>query len=140
MLRAFALTTLLLPAAALADSALCHGDTVEYTTFASTIIPAKVAAAHGLTRGNDRLITNVTVLRNSKAVRAIVTGTATNLLNQLSHLEFKPIIEQGTVYYLASQRVSERDTIRYRLRVLPSGSKNACEINFIRDYYRAGSR
>ena len=140
MLRACALTTLLLPAVALADSVECHGDTVEYTTFASTIIPAKMAAAHGLIRGDDRLITNVTVLRNNTAIRATVTGTATNLLNQLSTLEFKPVIEQGTVYYLASQRVDERDTIRYRLKVLPFGTTHACEINFIRDYYRAGSQ
>lgn len=140
MLWACALTTLLLPAVALADSLQCHGDTVEYTTFASTIIPAKVAAAHGLTRGDDRLITNVTVLRNGKAIRATVTGTATNLLNQLSKLEFKPVIEQGTVYYLATQRVNERDTIRYRLKVMPSGAEHACEINFMRDYYRAGSK
>ena len=139
MLRALALIMLLPPGVVMADSAECRGDTVEYTTFASTIIPPKVAAAHGITRGVDRLITNVTVLRNKKAIRATVTGTATNLLNQLSHLEFKPVIEQGTVYYLASQRVSERDTIRYHLSVVPSGSEHGCEINFIRDYYRAGN-
>lgn len=117
----------------------CHGNLVEYTTFVSMIIPPKVAAAHGIVRARNRIITNVTVLRQHQSVHATVTGTAINLLNQTSTLSFKPVEEHGTVYYLATQVVSERDTIRFSLSVLPAGGKQPCEIHFIRNYYRAGS-
>lgn len=129
----------LVPLTAMADSMQCNGDVIEYTSFDSTIIPPEVAAAHGLVRSRNRVIANVTVLRNGKSVPAKVTGTATNLLNQTTSLSFEPVREKGTVYYLATQRVSQRDTIRYAIDVIPAGTRQACRIHFTRDYYRAGS-
>lgn len=129
----------LLPISAWADSMRCDGDLVEYTAFVSTIIPAKVAAADGIVRANDRIITNVTVLHHHKSIQASVKGTATNLLNQVFELSFRPVREHGTVYYLAMQMVNPRDTLTYALSVHPQGSVQSCEIHFIRDYYRAGS-
>ena len=129
----------LVPLPAMADSMHCNGYIIEYTSFDSTIIPPKVAAAHGIVRSRNRVIANVTVLRDGKSVAAKVTGTATNLLNQTTSLSFEPVREKGTVYYLATQVVSRRDTIRYAIDVTPAGRKQVCRFHFIRDYYRAGS-
>lgn len=129
----------LVPLSAMADSMHCDGYVIEYTSFDSTIIPPKVAAAHGIVRSRNRVIANVTVLRDGKSVAAKVTGTATNLLNQTTSLSFEPVREKDTVYYLATQVVSQRDTIRYAIDVTPAGGQQACRLHFIRDYYRAGS-
>lgn len=138
--RTIALMLFLLPARAHADSLGCDGDVIQYTTFVSTIIPAEVAAAQGIIRSKDHLITNITVLKQGRAVDAKVVGTATNLLDQPSELLFKPIREEGSVYYLATQVASERDTIRYAISVTPAGAQQACKLDFIRNYYEAGSR
>lgn len=121
-----------------ADSMTCHGDLIEYTAFVSTIIPPSVAAADGIVRAGNRLITNVTVLRHHKSVDASVTGTVTNLLNRMWTLTFKPVRQAGTVYYLASQIASPRDTLNYALSVKPAGTSRPCKIHFMRDYYREG--
>lgn len=140
MWRAWVAVLLLTPLQAAANTLHCGGYDIQYTTFVSTVIPPRVAAAHHIVRGNDRLITNVSVERDGKSVAARVAGTATNLLNQVTRLDFRAVRERGTVYYLASQLVNARDTIRYALTVRPGQSKAPCRFEFIRDYYRAGSR
>lgn len=122
---------------ALAASIDCHGDHVEYTTFPSTIIPAQVADAHGIVRSKDRIVTNITVLRNGKALTATVDGTATGLMNEVTTLTFQEVREADAIYYLATLVATERDNISYRIKVQPDG-RAPCVIEFTRDYYRAG--
>ena len=122
-----------------ADSRPCFGDVIEYTTFLSTIIPPDVARAHDIVRSKRRVITNITLLRGSKPVEATITGSATNLLNQITDLKFREVREAGAIYYLASQVVEERDTITYSISVRPADANGTCRLRFVRDYYRAGS-
>lgn len=108
---------------------------VHYTAFRSTLVPASVAAAHGIIRSDSRIITNVTVRREGQPVRAEVSGTASNLLNQLFKLDFVEVTEETAVYYLASQVIDERDTLRYQLKVRPIGADTTYDISFMRQYF-----
>ena len=123
-----------------ADAVACEGFDIEYTTFVSTVIPASVAKAHGIVQSDDRIITNIVVKNKGKATRAAVAGTATNLLNQATDLNFKPVPDDGGLYYLAVVKADGRSTIRYGISVRPAGSTATCRIDFIRDYYEAGTR
>ncbi|HKI75092.1 MAG TPA: DUF4426 domain-containing protein [Pseudomonadales bacterium] len=121
-----------------ADAVACDGDKVEYTTFLSSVIPPRVAEAHDIVRSDRRLMANITVLHQGKATTARVTGSATNLLNQVTVLDFREVTESDAIYYLASLVVAPRDTVRFDVTVLPAGSTQACKLQFARDYYREG--
>ncbi|MCB1646058.1 MAG: DUF4426 domain-containing protein [Pseudomonadales bacterium] len=112
----------------------CQGFDIHYTTFSSMLIPAQVAAAHNIVRSEQRIVTNISVRKANQPVRAIVSGTATNLLNQMETMQFEEVLEQTAVYYLASQLVDERDRVSYDLLVTPVGATSACQLSFIRDY------
>ncbi len=122
-----------LPAAA--EQVEWRGYTIYYTTFRSTLVPPDVAELHGITRSDNRILTNITVRRDGEPVRANVTGTTSNLLNQMSTLRFTEVIEEAAIYYLANQAVDERDTLRYRLEITPAGEDDAFELQFNRQYY-----
>lgn len=126
---------------AILSAAPVQGDEVDwrdykvyYTTFPSTLVPPEVAELHDITRGESRILTNVTVRRSGESVQASVTGTVTNLLNQMTTLEFREVIEEAAVYYLANQLVDEKDTLRYRLEIRPAGENDAFELEFTRRY------
>jgi len=119
-----------------ADTVDCGGYQVHYTSFKSTIIPPEVAAAHHIVRSDNRVITNVSVRRAGSPAPAAVEGTATNLLNQSVRLEFREVDEADAVYYLASQVVDERDTLRYEIAVRPGDSDETCTVKFVRDYFQ----
>ena len=112
-----------------------RGYDIYYTTFRSTLVPPDVAELHNITRDDDRILTNITVRRNGEPVRATVTGSVTNLLNQMTQLGFTEVIEEAAIYYLANLLVSERDTLRYRLEITPLGEEESFELTFTRQYF-----
>ncbi len=109
------------------------GYEIHYATFPSTIIPADVATAHEIVRAKNRMVTNVAVMQSGKSVRATVSGISTNLLAQKFKLDFKEVMEQDAIYYLANQIVGERDTIAFFITVTPDQGDNY-EIEFRRTY------
>jgi len=108
---------------------------IHYAAISSTLIPARVAAKHGLVRSENRIITNIAIRTQDKSVAATITGTAENILNQLHPLDFLEVIEQDTIYYLAEQIINEKDFIRYNIRIQPVGSKETYELAFQRQYF-----
>ena len=90
---------------------------VHYTAFSSLLIPAEVAQAHDIVRSQSRLVLNVSVVKEGRSIPVGVTGQVSNLLNQLTQLEFIEVVEPGAVYYLATTITAERDTLRYQLQI-----------------------
>lgn len=117
-----------------------NGYDIYYTTFRSTLVPADVARLHGINRSDNRILTNITVRREGEPVRARVTGRVSNLLNQMSSLDFAEVIEEAAIYYLANQLVDERDTLRYTIDIRPQGSEDTFELEFVRQYYGSGGQ
>lgn len=134
-LALLALVLSALPATAVAEPVEWRGYTIYYTTFRSTLVPPDVAELHDITRDDDRILTNITVRRDGEPVRADVSGTVTNLLNQMTRLDFQEVIEEAAIYYLANLLVDERDTLRYRLEIQPLGEEESFELEFTRQYF-----
>ena len=113
-----------------------QGYEIHYTTLSSRLIPADVAASHGITRSDNRIVTNVSIRRDGLPIKATIRGTATNLLNQRQILAFTEVMEQDAIYYLANQLVDVRDTLRFVLFILPEDADETYELAFVRDYYQ----
>ncbi|MEX2488328.1 MAG: DUF4426 domain-containing protein [Pseudomonadales bacterium] len=109
---------------------------IHYTAFESTLIPEEVAAANGVVRSSNRLVTNIVIKQKNRneTVPAKVEGTVTNLLNQTSELTFREVNERDAVYYLASQVVDEQDTLRFNVKIRPTGEDEVYSLEFIRTW------
>ena len=119
-----------------------QGYDIHYTILSSRLIPAEVAKLHGIIRADNRMVTNLSIRKTSKTgekgdpVTASIHGTATNLLNQQSVLDFTEVLEPNAIYYLANQLVDERDTLRYSISIQPQSSEATYLLEFGRNYYQ----
>ncbi len=112
-----------------------QGFDIHYNTFSSLLIPPEVAKAHEISRSRYSIVTNISIVQDGKPTTANVTGQSLNLIGQLTQLEFVEVNESTGIYYLANQVVDEKDTLRFSIRVKPSGSEETYNLNYNREYY-----
>lgn len=95
-------------------------DTVHYSVVNTTFLSPQVAKSYGIIRGEDKFIINVSVRRqldgSNIAVRAKVKGSSSDLIHR-TPLEFKEIIEQDAIYYIAEFELSNDERQDFRLSV-----------------------
>lgn len=113
-----------------------QGYDIHYNTFNSLLIPAEVAKAHGISRSKNRVITNISIVRDGTPITSLVDGHSLNLLGQITQLEFTEVKESTGVYYLANQIVDEKDTLRFSISIQPKGSKETYDLQYNRQYNR----
>lgn len=86
----------------------------HYSVVPTLFLKPEIAARHGIRRARDRALLNVSILdRTDTAVKAVVSGTARNLLGQEVTLEFREVLDGPAVYYLAVVRHSNREVLRF---------------------------
>ncbi|NIB39389.1 DUF4426 domain-containing protein [Pseudomaricurvus alkylphenolicus] len=113
---------------------------VLHTVFNSSFIQPNIASAYNLTRGKDRALINVALIRstesgNSNGLPAKVTGTVANLMQQQRSLEFIEIHEQNAVYYLAPLRFTNEEVLHFNLEVTPKGQGKSYTVKFSKKLY-----
>jgi hypothetical protein len=93
---------------------------VHYILFQTSFLKPDIAARHGIVRGRDRALLNISVIgTDGLPVAASITGRFRNLLEQTSILEFQEIQEGTAVYYLAEVRHTDRETLRFVIDITP---------------------
>ncbi len=138
---ALAMAAILASTSALAEQSISDGRyEIHYNAFNSSFITPEVAQQNDLVRSKYRALVNVSVLQmqddgSKKAVRAIVSGQASNLLNQAQKLEFKQIDEGDALYYIGSFRFTEDEQLKIQLNVQPDPNKPAYTIEFDQRFY-----
>lgn len=136
-----ALAALLASTSALAEQSISDGRyEIHYNAFNSSFVTPEVAQANNLVRSKYRALVNVSVLEmqddgSKQPVRAIVSGQASNLLNQAQTLEFKQIDEGDALYYIGSFRFTEDEQLKINLNVQPDPNKPAYTIEFDQRFY-----
>jgi hypothetical protein len=114
---------------------------VFYNVFPSIMLTEQVAAANHIVRGNDRAVINITVRKNlpeggDRAQTAVVTGTSSDLM-QNKKLEFREINEQGeAIYYIAELRHSDRELLRFDIKIQPDPNLPPYTLTFTRKLYQ----
>jgi hypothetical protein len=101
-------------------SSIFGKDTVYYTVLNTTFISPQVAKSYGIVRGEDKFLVNVSVRRqldtSNIAVRADITGNSSDLI-YINTLEFREVIEQDAIYYIAEFDISNDERQNFRLSV-----------------------
>jgi len=113
---------------------------VHYNAFRSDTISPEVAKQYGLARANNRILINIAVLKKvmnttGTPTAAEVTGHASNLTGQLKKLKFRKITEGSAIYYLAEAKISDGEFLKFDLKILPEGEKNAVRIRFDKRFF-----
>lgn len=126
---------------AAAENSRVFGDyVVHYNAFRSDTLSPEIAKAYELTRRNNRIIVNITVLKKvmgttGKPVAATITGNASNLTGQLKALEFREIKEDTAIYYIAELKVSDGEFLKFKLNITPDGEEGPARLQFSKRFF-----
>ncbi len=115
-----------------------HGNyTVHYSVFNSTFLLPDIAKANKLKRSKYESLINILVTKGEKqgGVPVEISGTVKNLLQQQKTLDFVTIKEQGTVYYLAPIRVSNKEIVHFSISTKPAGAQAPLVTQFTKTLY-----
>ena len=124
-----------------AENSRVFGDyVVHYNAFRSDVLSPEIAKSYNVTRRNNRIVVNITVLKKvmgttGKPVEATITGNASNLTGQLKTLEFREIKEDTAIYYLAELKVSDGEFLKFRLNITPKGEQGPARLQFSKRFF-----
>ena len=108
--------------------------TVYYNAFASSTLSQEVAAASGLTRSKQLSVLNITVLKGSKPVLSVVSGTYKDLTGRPQPLTFKQVTDKEWVSYIAQFPVKQAETYTFNIDV-KAGSEDPHSFSFNQEIY-----
>lgn len=113
---------------------------IHYNAFNSSFVKPEIAQQNNLVRGKRRALVNVSVLKKQddgslKAVNALVSGKATNLISQEQQMKFSKIDEGKAIYYIGSFGFTDAQVMRIALDVQPDPNKPAYTISFEQKFY-----
>ena len=125
-----------MPLSSYAENMTKFGDyVIHHTALPTDILLPEVARAYKIKRSKNRGMLNIVVQHKGKGTGAKVTGTGVNLNSQLKHLEFREIKEGDVTYYISSFRVTNKETINFKIKVQPTGSSQAYTVKFKKEFY-----
>ena len=125
-----------MPFSSYAENVAKFGDyVIHHTALPTDILLPEVARAYKIKRSKNRGMLNIVVQHKGKGVGAKVTGTGTNLNSQLKHLKFREIKDGDVTYYISSFRVTNKETINFKIKVQPEGSSKTHTIKFKKEFY-----
>jgi len=112
---------------------------IHYNSFRSDTLTPEIAKAYSLTRRNNRMVVNITVLKKTgdatQPVKAKVSGFASNLTGQVKDLQFKEVHDGEAIYYLAQSQVANHETLKFDIKVTPEGETLVANIKFQQKFY-----
>jgi hypothetical protein len=112
-----ALTLVAIPTKAEQKRAIGDYD-AHYSLVPTLFLKPEIAARHGINRGRDRALLNVSVLDSGDTpVPATVTGHVKNLLGQEHALTFREVRDGPAIYYLAVVQHTDREVLRFAIDI-----------------------
>ena len=124
-----------------AENSMNFGDyVVHYNAFRSDTLTPEIAKAYQITRRNNRMVVNITVLKRqadgkTTPVKAKVEGFASNLSGQVKNLEFKEIVDGEAIYYITQDQVSHQETLKFEIKASPQGAGITGTVKFKQQFF-----
>ena len=111
---------------------------IHYIALGTTLLTPEIAKQYGVQRSRFNGFVNISILDTSKpgnpAVKATLSGKATNLLGAKKELDFKEIIEGKAIYYIAE--LAYRNEEQFNIEVsLENGSGLNTKLNFQQKFW-----
>ena len=91
---------------------------VHYIAVGASFLPPAVAERHGIVRGDNKAIVNISAIGADGRSGAIgVAGSVVNLLGQPTPLRFREVRDGAAIYYIAPFDFEDAETLRFELRL-----------------------
>ena len=126
---------------AVAENSRVFGDyVVHYNAFRSDALSPEVAKAYELTRRNNRILINITVLKKvlgttGKPVHATISGHASNLTGQKRDVNLREVREGTAIYYIGDFPITHEEVLRFTVTVKPEGQADTYEVKFKQQFF-----
>ncbi len=114
------------------------GNRIYFSSFNSTFISPEIADSYSIVRGKDRGLVNIAVVpadQESGGITALVSGTVSNILQQSQKLDFFEVREGDVVYYLASFKFDNEDSLTFKVTVAADPNKPGHSFTFQKTFY-----
>jgi len=113
---------------------------VYFSVFNSSFIQPDIAKAYNLTRGKDRALVNIALVKkkdvgDTEGLATGLKGHSQNLMQQRRNLDFMEINEQGAVYYLAPLRFVNEEILHFTIEVKPDANRPPLTVTFSKKLY-----
>jgi len=142
-------TPRLIAAAALAATSLLAvaensthipGYTIHHNAMTTDTLTPKVAKAYNIQRSKNRGMLNVSVIKEKEGttgtpVKASINASASNLTGQSRVIELREVMDADAIYYLADFRVTNQETLTFKLEVQPEGADSSHSASFRRQFF-----
>ncbi len=135
------LALLLLPLLANAENSTRSGDyTIHHNALKSDFLSPTVASAYGLQRSKYRGMVNISIIKEEAnttgtPVEAKITIQASNLMGMPKEISLKEVREQDAIYYIGEFPIIDRETVNFRLMVLPEGEARTIQASFSQQFF-----
>lgn len=118
------------------------GDYVVHVNGMSTVqLTPDIAANYDITRGEDRGLINVVVLRKTEGVGtdtpvpAAIELNAANLTAQVKSVNLTEVRDGTSIYYLGQVSVDHEETVNFDLSIRPEGSSRNLRVRYTHQFY-----
>jgi len=114
---------------------------VHFNALRTDQLTPDVARAYGIQRSANRVMLNVTILRQEaphtprKPVEGQVQVDAYNLNGQLKNLEMRRVSEGEAIYYIGEVTISGTEILVFDIAVTPAGESTPIEVKFKREFH-----
>lgn len=114
---------------------------IHYNAVRADQIPADVARAHGIDRSKNRVMLNVTMLRQDadgaprKPVKGTVSVDAYNLNGQLKNIEMRQVTEGEAIYYIGTTPISGNEILVFDIKATPENETTPFEVKLKREFF-----
>ncbi len=133
------LTSLIFVTGAQAGSKDFGDHTIHYSVFSSDFLSPDIAKSYGIKRSKKRAVLNISVTQKNEGslptpIAVEVTGTASNIYNQLKPINLREIKQPGAYYYIAEIPVSNQELITFNISAKLDG-KVLGSVKFRQKFY-----
>ncbi len=114
---------------------------IHYSIVNSEVIKPEVASVYNIVRSKRLGILTVVVIPNGQTyngTEVLIGGEVNNLLQQKAALNFKPIKEQSTLYYIAPFQFDHKEKLRFTVHVKANSDTYSKTITFNHSLYQTG--
>lgn len=141
LLKITALVLFVMAGSVQAENSIDFGDyVVHYNAFTSDTLSPQIAKAYDITRSKSRGVVNIAVLKkvlgtHGSPVTAKLVASAVNLTGQLKSFDTREIREDGAIYYIGEFRVTNQETLDFKVRLQPEGSNKGLTVRFRQQFF-----
>jgi hypothetical protein len=113
---------------------------LHFNAVRTDVLTPEVARAYGIARSANRVLLNVSVLRENPdgttaPADGTVTATAYNLNGQLKDLAMRRITEGSSVYFIGEVAIAGNEILVFDISAVPAGQSSKYSVQFKREFF-----